>query len=209
MDVYLVVFDSETTLLSHELDYEIREYIDDNYVGDECDRGSGLHPFLTLSRPDRVYERRFRDEPEYDAKDFDGPPPESEAIAGTVFGLEGALQKRDESFQQMLFRLIEEKNLKNSEVYTRANLSKAHFSKIKKNPNYRPKKETVFALAVALELTIEETGELMKKAGYAISHSFVLDTIVEYFIINRKYNIMDINFALFDHDQPLLGEKAI
>ena len=109
----------------------------------------------------------------------------------------------------MLFRLIVEKDMKNAEVYTRANMSKSHFSKIKNDPDYRPKKETVFALSVALKLDIEETNELMKKAGFSISHSFLFDTIVEYFIVNGLYNIMDINIALFDHDQPLLGERAL
>ena len=90
-------------------------------------------------------------------------------------------------FTELTHMDIVEKDLKNSEVYSRANISKSHFSKIKLNSDYKPKKETVFALAVALELSIEETRELMMKAGYAISHSFVLDTIVEYFMSHWLY----------------------
>jgi len=219
MEVYLVTFDKETTLLSKELDYEIEEYIDDNYVGEE---DADLRNLRVRAR------RSFRNnsEPggakEYHMASFGRiAEPLEEIACGEISvcadsepvqkkqSLENALKARDESFQQMLFRLIVDKDLKNSEVYSRANISKSHFSKIKSNPDYRPKKETVFALAVALELGIEETNELMKKAGYAISHSFIMDTIVEYFIVNKKYNITDINFALFDHDQPLLGEKPL
>ena len=195
MDVYLVVYDKEMTLLSRELYENLEEYIDDNYAGE-------FETFLSCRQPGPEYAFPRNNEPEETFKI-------GMAALKKSSSLESALKVRDESFQQMLFRLIVEKDMKNSEVYTRANISKSHFSKIKLNPDYKPKKETVFALAVALELNIEETRELMMKAGYAISHSFVLDTIVEYFIINERYNINDINFALFDHDQVLLGEKAL
>ena len=216
MDVYLVVYDKETTLLSQDLDYEIEEYIDDNYVGE---REPGFNNFHSTVRENRnsTYgaapgkrnkpKRRRLDIAEGGLFEAD----ECTANAAPIVhnSLESALKVRDESFQQMLFRLIVEKDLKNSEVYSRANISKSHFSKIKLNADYKPKKETVFALAVALELSIEETRELMMKAGYAISHSFVLDTIVEYFIVHGRYDITEINFALFDHDQTLLGERPL
>ena len=215
MDVYLVVYDKETTLLSKELDYEVEEYIDDNYAGEEEPELQRFHAAVKKKlilthgiapcKSSESQQRRFVVEdslPEADAYSINTSP----AIRNT---LESALKVRDESFQQMLFRIIVEKDMKNSEVYTRANISKSHFSKIKLNADYKPKKETVFALAVALRLSIEETRELMMKAGYAISHSFVLDTIVEYFIVHGKYDITEINFALFDHDQVLLGERPL
>ena len=191
MDIYLVVYDKESLTASKTLRSEIQEYIDDNYV-----------------RRNRALRNLERED-----LDMVGEAPvvysglEKKHAAGT--SLENFIKDRDESFHETLFKLIKEKGMKNSEVYTRANLSKSHFSKIKNDPDYRPKKETVFALAIALRLTLEETRELMKKAGYAVSHSFMLDTIVEYFITNGKYNIVEINITLFDYDQPLLGEKAL
>ena len=230
MDVYLVVFDRETALLSHSLGLEVDEYIDDNYVGEEqaewersrSERGrrrlqmnipsdggpvgmmlnSAAVPYVPADG-DRLPADGGHVPADRDRLPADGASPKKHE------SLESVLKMHDENFTQMLFRLIEEKGLSNPEVYTRANISKSHFSKIKNSTDYRPKKETVFALAVALELDIEETKELLMRAGYAISHAFILDTIVEYFIVNGRYNIMDINFALFDHDQPLLGEKAL
>jgi len=213
MDVYLVTFDSETTLLSRDLDFEIEEYIDDNYVGEGYITQPGRGPSRKLScKATAPIPRNIDNCDNCDiplAKELDIRDLVEESAEYAPRSLDSALKIKDESFQQMLLRLIEEKSLKNAEVYTKANISKSHFSKIKGNPDYKPKKETVFAFAVALELGIEETTELMMKAGYAISHSFLLDIIVEYFIVKKRYDITEINFALFDYDLPLLGEKPL
>ena len=110
----------------------------------------------------------------------------------------------DESFTEMLFRLIDEKGLKDSEVYKKAGKDRKLFSKIRSNSDYRPSKPTALAFAIALELSLDRTAELLAKAGFALSHSNKFDVIVEFFIKNGNYDIMAVNEALYYYDQPLL-----
>ena len=119
--------------------------------------------------------------------------------------LDRELHMLDESFQQMLLRKIDEKNMKDSACYKRAGVDRKLFSKIRSNPGYKPKKTTAIAFCIALELPYDEAEEMLRKAGYALSRSSKFDVIVEYFIRNRRYDINELNIALYEYDQPVIG----
>ena len=115
-----------------------------------------------------------------------------------------SLETLDESFAEMLFRKIDERGIKDSECYKRAHIDRKHFSKIRSNPHYQPSKQTAVALALALRLELEETKELLEKAGFALSHSSKFDIIIEFFIRHGRFDVMEVNEALYEFDQVLL-----
>lgn len=196
MDIYLVVFDKSALSISKKLLYEVKSYIDERYVEE--------YPFSRRSLSERAAEFLETARPAIPKKH---PPT---ALGGApVQGLPSVLKedffKLDESFSETLFRLIDAKGKDEVEVYKRANIDRKLFSKIRSKKDYTPSKRTVIALAVGLELSIDETDDLLKRAGYALSQSKKFDVIVEYFITNEKYDIIEINTVLFDFDQQLLG----
>ena len=118
---------------------------------------------------------------------------------------ERILKQTDKGFSETLLDLIDERGMTDAQCYKKANVDRKLFSKIRTNPGYKPSKPTVFAFAVALELSLPETKKLLNKAGFSLTHSSEADIILEYFITHRNYNIFEINEVLFDHDMPLLG----
>lgn len=115
------------------------------------------------------------------------------------------LDQLDESFAQTVLRLIDERGMSDVEVYKRANMSRQLFAKIRKDDDYRPTKKTACALAFALGLGYEDALALLERAGFTLSHSSKFDVIVEFFLLNGINDIHQINLALYEFDQQLLG----
>ena len=111
-----------------------------------------------------------------------------------------------ETFSQLLLRKIREKGMDNAECYTKANVDRRVFSKIISNDAYRPKKRTIISFAIALELSLDETKELLMKAELALSDNVNFDLIIQHFITNQIYDFFLINEVLLEYEQPLLNE---
>jgi len=213
MMVYLVVFDKKSYSLSEKLFKDVASYIDENLVR-ELDQIS--HREDTLRHRRRLLERRNIEETHqysYSIKQETVDLCEEER-ARPSSAVESAFSQRKlkdlignvgESFSEALIRMIDEKGYKDPDVYKRANISKQHFSKIKNNKNYQPKKTTALAFAVALRLNLDETKDLIGKAGYLLSSSSQFDLIVEYFIKNNNYDIFELNEVLFAFTDQILG----
>ena len=111
-----------------------------------------------------------------------------------------------ESFSQLLLRKIREKGMDNAECYTKANVDRRVFSKIISNDTYRPKKRTIISFAIALELSLDETKELLMKAELALSDNVNFDLIIKHFITHQIYDFFLINEVLLEYEQPLLSD---
>jgi len=199
MDVSLVVFDKKAFALSKELLGEVKAFIDENYVDErETTRRRRQESFEPeVIAPDGAVESRM------------GSIIMESAISGPTYirksKLADTIGRLDESFSTTLLRLINAKGKTDVEVYKRANIDRKLFSKIRTGKGYMPSKKTAVALAVALELSLDETDDLLERAGFALSRSVLFDVIVKFFITRRKYDIYEINNALFEYDQPILG----
>jgi len=201
MMIYLVVFDRGAYKLSEKLFDSIASYIDDHYVDlwEESVYGAEKQ-----ARQSSMRRRRDMDFFRKSSVCGDTAPcaPMSMPMASS---LPDFLKQADAGFTETLLKLIDKTGKKDSEIYKKACLSKQHFSKIRNNPNYKPTKQTAIALALALELDLEQTKDLIGRAGYALSNSSKFDLIIRYLIEQSNYNVVEINMALYEFDQSLLG----
>ncbi len=193
MTIYLVVYDKKSYKLSEKLFSSIEEYIDDNYVEENDFKMSYLSEELLDSTI------------HYEDDVFSNISESTQAPRAKKRNLEDVIKNIDDTFSEMLLRLIDESGMKDPEVYKKANVTKQTFSKIRNNIAYNPTKPTVLAFAIALELSLDDTTDLLKRAGFALSKSHRFDIIISYFIENENYNIFEINEALFAYDENLLG----
>ncbi len=193
MNVYLVVYDKISFEISGKLFDRVQSYIDENLLApgeirnlNTCER-TMMDDFVPL------FSARIAPMPTMAPK---ASPP--------LRNLKDIVERKVETFSEMLLRLIGEKGMTDVEVYKRANIDRKLFSKIRRT-DYTPRKQTVIALAISLRLNLDETKDLLRRAGYAFSECDKFDVIIEYFIENEEYDIFEINETLFHFDQHLLG----
>ncbi len=197
MQIYLVVFDHAAYKLSENLFRDVASYIDQNYVEQ---RKRAIY-----AQKDARSSARHRDLELQAMPMATGAMPAPCAAPMSGGSLDAFLKKKDAGFVETLLDLIQKSGQKNSAVYKKANISKQHFSKLIHNPHAAITKPVAVALALALELDLAQTKDLIGRAGYTLSNSSIFDLIIQYHIENKKYNVVEINVVLYEFDQTLLG----
>ena len=212
MQIYLVVFSKEAFVLSEKLYKSVNSYIDENYIQAKTIDEYGNNRFFGArfvqrlrgempAQNSRAAENAFFSRAMEDIPD--GCTETGIPINSDDWGK--LLNNLDAGFSETLLRLIDRTGKKDSEIYKKANVDRKLFSKIRNNTDYKPSKSTALAFAFALELDIEETKDFIGRAGYALSHSSKFDVIIECFLMNKNYNVFELNEVLFAFDQPLIG----
>ncbi len=181
MMIYLVVYDESSYQISLKHFVSVKSYIDD-YSNEEYTNQRIFYSKVEANQFQPIVDK-----------------------ASKHRSLDDVIDQVDETFAKALFRLIDEKKLDDIAVYKKANIDRKLFSKIKSNFNYQPSKVTTLAFALALELNLDETKDLLAKAGYALSSSSKFDLIIQYFIENENFDLYEINQVLFAFDQKTIG----
>ena len=213
MTVYLVIYDKKAFAISEKLFADVESFIDDLYV--EVHDYGMTQPLCSVALNEDIQSLRTPDNPAYSVRPNDkvkqiqikpgAHSPQKTGRFESRADLNDMMSRIDESFSQMLIRKIDEKGISDADCYKKANVDRKLFSKIRKDINYHPKKSTAIAFAIALELDLKEARELISKAGYSLTRSSKFDIIIEYFLLNKNYNIFEINETLFAFDQVMLG----
>ena len=208
MQIILVVFDKKSFQLSGQLVGEIDSFIDANYIRQKRITEYSRRPFRhsriesNITYDSEVYEEcsRYTEAEESETELLMSVPMPQKAMS-----LEEELENVGMSFHDKLFELIGESGMDNKDVWKRANLDRKHFSKIQCDEKYHPKKKTVMALCIALELDLEQAKDLLARADWAFSPSSKVDLIVQKAIIDKQYDIYQLNLVLFQYTNEILG----
>ncbi len=192
MKIYLVVFDKKALQLSQSLIDNIREYIDDNYV----DASESSYNSLS-SRNRRLREREM-----LSFGELVTPEPDFSHLS-TQQSIETLIAGADKTFQEKLFEIIDERGLTGPQVYTNY-ISRQTYSKLQSDMTYRPDKFTTIALCLSLHLNIDETQDLIGRAGWTLSPSSTPDLVIRGCIISKEYNLVKVNLALEEFGCPVL-----
>ena len=211
IDVKLVLFDKASFVVGSGLLGEVKIFIDQHYVEEHHAPRRELLDIerRSLRKRQAAHVDMLRAAP---LEPQQAAPFDVQSLSETAGGvyqpsetLDELVGKLDEPFSETLLRLIDQSGMSDAEVYKRANIDRRLFSKIRSNRQYAPSKLTVLAFAIALELSLEQTGDLLNRAGFALSRSRKFDVIIEFFITRKKYDVFEINEVLFSYDQALLG----
>lgn len=214
MEIFLVVFDDRAKDLGSRIFPGLEEYIDQNYVEDKNEEEyfescAGTYELDSIRESAR-HSRRSLFLQENAAAKLEEDPAKETADDHIEFyeehedKLEERIRHISDTFSQYLIYLIQKKNMKNADVYKRAIVDKKTFSKIKNNKNYHPQKLTALCLCVGAMLNLDETTDLLARAGYALSPSDKTDIIFSYFIENGIYDMIELDIQLEEHGLPCI-----
>ena len=219
MKVILVVFDRKAFELSSQLVGDIDEFIDDHVVQivRETEYGSGMDrlerrrmELTSVLADEELYHRRAElidvEEDLFDGASAPMAPMSAPYMDMGDESLDDMLQNTGYTFQQKLFQLIDASGMDDVTVYKKANIDRKVFSRIRCKEDYKPKKKTAVAFAIALQLDMPTMLDLLSRAEIAFSPSNKFDLIITYFVTHGIYDIFEINAALFKYGQPILGE---
>lgn len=197
LQIYLVVFSKDSVKLSEKLVQNVACYIDENYVD--------AYEQKTYGGDNAFRRRNYFPTRQSAAQDCMLAPCAPMPCEKASLSLNAYVKEKEAGFTETLLALIQKSGHKNSTIYKKANISKQHFSKLINDPDAKPSKATAIALALALELDLEATRDLIGRAGYALTNSSTFDLIIRYFIEHKQFNVIEINIALYEFDQSLLG----
>lgn len=217
MLVYLVIFDRTATRVGRRRYPELVSYIDENYVAvyadsdavqrkrqlaareDALKKSANATLIIGRTLPDNLDIPCWLEKSTTSSEDKQAATNKSQATLAT------ALDNIEDSFSELLLKLIDARGMTDAECYRRANIDRRLFAKIRNNHDYQPSKVTVIALGLALELPLGDLQDLLARAGFALSPAARFDVIVRYFVDRHIYDVFTINDALFENHEKLIG----